>query len=137
MKTKRKIKKAIRSLTLNIAEEHAERGEPRDRCNCVVAQALQDLFGESIVGVDVGPNKTKIYFDEGPQIQYKTPPILRDHLVIFDETHSWNLPVGPLTLLPYPKNKSKGRHDLKNPDRGSSFQGRQYIPTRKASIKFD
>lgn len=139
MKTKRTIKKAKRKLALTITKENIKSAVPGDSCNCVVAQALQNKFGEIVQGVDVGPNKTKVHLDDGGQgttWMYKTPTILRKQLPLFDKTGKWPLPPGIVELLPYPKAGQSGRHDAANPRHRGDFHGKVYIPTRRATINF-
>lgn len=133
MRRKRQVKLATKPLTVEIKREHIAQGVPGDKCNCAVAQALQDKFGETVDGFEVGGNRTKIHFDAGGStFVYRTPVLLRRALPAFDKTGHWNLPVGKFQLLPIniqPQHTPNviAKNKPKRPT---------YIPTRKASIKF-
>lgn len=106
-----------------------------DKSNCVIKQALQRSIGEinEIVNIEVGGSMTFIELKE-KILRYKTPGILRDALVVFDDKSEWSLKDGEYHLLPpaiSAKAESRKRHN-----RATDFRRNHnaLTRTRRASI---
>lgn len=127
-----KVVKAKQRLGFRVEQCNIKNGKPGSKNLCVLADALKDTFGETVQGFEVGTKITKIYV-AGQVTKYRTPTSLQKTLRLFDKTGRWNLPVGQYYLEPYPKSASKGRHDLKNPNRRGKFQARS-LPTRQVEM---
>lgn len=93
-------------LMFEITQAHCEIAVQNDPCNCVIAQAFHDKFGDGLAAINVLPTRTKLIFSDGRIHRYCTPSVLRDALSEFDRTKHWNLPEGVYYLLPIPKSES-------------------------------
>jgi hypothetical protein len=93
-------------LRFKIDAKHCASAKRKDPCQCVIAQAMYDTFGDNIATVQVLHTKTILIFTNGTVKEYRTPRDLRDGLKAFDETGVWNLPEGDHFLLPIRRGKT-------------------------------
>lgn len=131
---KRERVEATKQLAITIKDCHKEKGVPGDMNNCVFGLALQDHFGDTIQAVEVGKYVMKV-FTPGRVTLYRVPKTLRNHLTTFDTTKMFVAPPGEYVFLPYrPAKPTKGRNDMKNPNRGGKWTGKR-MPTRKSTFE--
>ncbi len=100
---------ADKPMYFHIEDHHVKRAKPRCPKTCVIAQALTDALGVLFVKVEIGPYIAKMYLLDRC-VRFKTPPVLRASLKVWDDIKVWNLPPGrySLEVLP-PKLRLGGR----------------------------
>lgn len=103
-----KVVLATVPLYFAITPEIIKAAKPRSPKYCVVALALDAIFGAMISWLDVGSDCTTLW-DDGAKIaiKFKTPPFLKKHISVFDKTGYWGLPPGIYPLSPAPTRVKK------------------------------
>jgi len=117
-------------LVFQITPKHVQRAKCGKPGECVIAQALEDLYQSDFIAFEVGSNVTKIY-SRLTVVCYHTPYNLANALKTFDKTKQWHLPPGEYTLLPYKKRPRRWEKAKRQGGTQSVFRGRISAPTRR------
>ena len=95
----RKVIDATRPITVKITQSHQAIASCGNPAKCVVAQALNDAYGDVFDGAQVGTTVTKV-FTSDKVLRYATPHQFKRAIPVFDKTGEWGLPEGEYTLRP-------------------------------------
>lgn len=89
-------------LYLSITQEMIDRAIGRSGRFCVVAQAIEALFGKRMY-FQVGAGVTKIWdLDAKIEVRWHTSKVLAMGIAVFDATGRWELPANIYKLNPVP-----------------------------------
>ena len=101
-----KLKEPRKALKFEIQQKHCEIAKRNNACQCVIAQAFIDKYGNLLLEIQVLSTITVLIWSGGHAERYQTPPKLRVALREFDKTGKWDLPHGQYSLLPIPPSQT-------------------------------
>lgn len=109
-----RVIEAKSKLPITITKKHIQMADQQegfcDAAYCVVAEGLKDTLkqqGTPALAVQVGPQRTVIYFGGGREVRYSTPSCLKTALQHYDKTKTWKLPEGEYNLNPICKSDTR------------------------------
>lgn len=83
-----------RALNFEILQAHVESACREDPTSCVIAQAMYHKCGSRLLEILVLKTRISLIWSGGREDRYKTPLVLKEALIRFDETGEWTLPRG-------------------------------------------